>query len=132
MQTMTTWSSSTWGTIGNTTTWFYDAYRGWLSSKRYADNQGPDYYYTAAGRLQYRDWARGLRTTYSYNNAGELASVGYGGGSTGVAFAYDRLGRQTTVSQGGSVVVTRTFSSLGSPLSESYSGGPLRSLDISH
>lgn len=36
------------------TTWNYDPQRGWLSSKRYADNQGPNYTYYPSGRLHTR------------------------------------------------------------------------------
>ena len=31
------------------TTWNYDTNRGWLINKRYDNNQGPDYTYTAGG-----------------------------------------------------------------------------------
>jgi hypothetical protein len=72
MTHMTNWS--TYPSSGaRVTTWNYDSQRGWLNNKRYPDNLGPDYTYTAAGRLQTRTWARTngasrLSTTYSYNN----------------------------------------------------------------
>ncbi len=34
------------------TTWNYDPLRGWLKTKVYADNKGPEYTYTPAGRLK--------------------------------------------------------------------------------
>jgi hypothetical protein len=76
MKTMTTWKDFAAKTGAATTTWNYDANRGWLSSKRYPDNKGPDYTYSAAGRLRTRsDTFRGVTTTYNYNWAGDLASV---------------------------------------------------------
>ena len=64
------------------TTWNYHAQRGWLETKRYQDNKGNDYTYTAAGRLHTRTWARtvggaALVTTYGQDNAGELSSIDY-------------------------------------------------------
>jgi YD repeat-containing protein len=72
MKTMTTWTNYASASGAAVTTWNYDPYRGWLASKRYADSTGPDYTYSAAGRLKTRTWSRtgigGLRivTTYSY------------------------------------------------------------------
>lgn len=48
------------------TTWIYHAQRGWLVRKEYADGKGPDYGYTAAGRLKTRTWARGKHTRFDY------------------------------------------------------------------
>jgi YD repeat-containing protein len=89
MKTMTTWTNYA-GNLGATvTTWNYDAYRGWLANKRYADSTGPDYTYTPGGRLSTRTWARtgtGARilTTYSYglsgpsnNDHGDLIGITY-------------------------------------------------------
>lgn len=73
---MKTWQNFAGGTGTAITTWNYDAYRGWLNSKDYADpttgaagTVGPDYTYTAAGRMATRLWARGsprVTTTYAY------------------------------------------------------------------
>jgi len=41
-----------------TTTWNYHATRGWLESKRYQDDTGPDYTYTAAGPDKVTDWQK--------------------------------------------------------------------------
>jgi hypothetical protein len=55
------------------TTWNYDGYRGFLTNKVYdGGSAGPGYAYTPAGRLQTRAWARGITTTNSYNNNGDL------------------------------------------------------------
>ena len=51
MKTMTTWTNFAGKSGAATTTWNYDGYRGWLSSKVYADNHYVYYTYTAAGRL---------------------------------------------------------------------------------
>jgi len=105
-----------------TTAWNYDPLRGWLLNKRYPDHTGPDYTYTAGGRLRSRLWARSvpgapgtrLTTTYhydfdaGYNNAGYqagyLAATSYNDFTTpGLTFTYDRLGRQQTIVQGGAL-----------------------------
>ena len=65
MKTMKTWQDFT-GNAGTAiTTWNYDSQRGWLLSKDYPDpttgaagTTGPDYTYTAGGRLKTRTWAR--------------------------------------------------------------------------
>jgi RHS repeat-associated protein len=83
------------------TTWNYDPNRGWLTSKAYADGNGPTYTYTAAGRLLTRTWARGTVTTYGYDGAGNLASVTYSDGTTpGVSYTRDRIGEITAVTDG--------------------------------
>ncbi len=51
--------------------------RGFLSSKKYQDNTGPAYTYTAAGRLETRTWERGIITTYGYTAAGDLEDITY-------------------------------------------------------
>ena len=55
------------------TTWNYDVYRGFLTSKRDANSSGSDYYYSAAGRWLTR--ARGsprITRFYAYNQLGDL------------------------------------------------------------
>ena len=58
----------------------------------YQGTNGPGYTYTKAGRLSTRTWARGLTTSYAYNNAGELQGADYSGGTPDVTYAYDRQG----------------------------------------
>src|SRR5436190_558056 len=60
MKTMKTYKNLAANSGVATTTWNYDAYRGWLSSKVYDDSHGPSYDYTPAGRLRTRTWARGV------------------------------------------------------------------------
>ncbi|MFT3992211.1 MAG: RHS repeat-associated core domain-containing protein [Luteolibacter sp.] len=92
------------------TMWAYNN-RGQLTAKTYADGKGPSYSYTAAGRLHARTWARTvggnpLVTTYGYNSAGELTLTDYSDTTPDVAIVFDKLGRQTSVSNG---VATSTF-----------------------
>ena len=60
-----------------TTTWNYDANRGFLTSKIYADSNGTTYSNTVSGRIARRSWARGITTDYGYNNAGEMTGINY-------------------------------------------------------
>jgi RHS repeat-associated protein len=97
------------------TTWAYHLPTGLLTSKTYADSKAVSYTYSSDGKLATRTWARfgvppsgGLLTSYSYNAAtGELTGIDYSDSTPDVAFSYNRLGQQKTVSD---VVGTRTFS----------------------
>ncbi|MCC6321133.1 MAG: RHS repeat-associated core domain-containing protein [Phycisphaerales bacterium] len=83
------------------TTWNYDAARGWLTSKDYADNTETTYEYTAGGRLAERTAPRTssttVTTTYGYTAFGELESVDYSDVTQDVELAYDRRGRLKTL-----------------------------------
>jgi RHS repeat-associated protein len=87
--------------------------------------QAVSYTYTSGGRLLTRTWARSggsIVTTYGYDpNTAELLSVNYSDTTPDLTFTYDRLGRQTAVTDG---LGSRTFSYNTSlqPLSESISG----------
>ena len=58
MQTMTNWTSFSGGSGARVTTWNYDANRGWLTGKVYADGNGPTYDYKPSGRLYHPTQAR--------------------------------------------------------------------------
>jgi RHS repeat-associated protein len=132
MSTMTNWTGFP-TTGARVTAWNYDQYRGYLNSKTYPDTTGPSYTYTYAARLHNRQWARGINTTYSYDNAGEMSGISYDDGTTpGVAYGYDRRGRQSSVTVGGTIVTTRVFNDAGNLVSESYSGGPLDGFSITN
>jgi len=131
MKTMTTWTNFATSSGTATTTWNYDPYRGWLAGKVYADGEGPTYYYTPAGRLINRLWARGILTTYSYDSAGTLKGVGYSDSTPGVSYTFDRLGRQTSVTSGATVCAW-IYNGAGQMLSESYAGGPLDGLSVTN
>ena len=82
-----------------TTTWQYQAQRGFLTAKRDAENKGANYTYTPAGRLETRTWARSSVaspsvTTYTYD-AGMLTSTDYSDTTPDVSQAYDNFGRVT-------------------------------------
>ena len=140
MKTMTTWTNFAASTGAAVTTWNYDAYRGFLTNKAYADGKGPSYAYTAAGRLQTRAWARQvagqpLVTTYSYDPAGSLLAIGYSDATPGVTNTYDRQGRAVTITQGSggtSSTESLIYDSIGDVLSESYTAGPLAGLSITN
>ena len=131
MQTMTTWTNFATSGGAAVTTWNYDGYRGFLTNKVYADGKGPKYSYTAAGRLSTRTWARGTNTTYSYTAAGDLSGVSYSDSTPGITYAFDRLGRQITVTNG-ATVCNWTYNDLGEPLTEAYTGGPLNGLSVTN
>lgn len=125
MKTMTTT-----GQAGNSaTTWSYDPERGWLTAKRYADNKGPDYTYTPAGRLETRVWARNITTTHTYNTFGDLETVTYSADGQNREYEYDRRGRLAAIEQG-DATWTYDLSEAGRILEESIDGGPLDGLKV--
>jgi len=79
------------------TTWSYDEATGLLTNKLYADTNGVSYTYTSDGKLASRTWARGITTTYSYTNSGEMVGIDYSDSTPDIAFSHDRIGRQVTV-----------------------------------
>ena len=124
------WSGETWpGAAAGTdvTIWHYQESTGLLIAKEDDAGQETSYTYGAAGRLASRTWARTdggtpLVTTYGYDpQTGELLSVDYSDTTPDLAFTYDRLGRQVTVSD---AVGTRTFAYNDSlqPSSETITG----------
>ena len=87
------------------TDWKYDISTGLLTNKLYADEKGTAYTYDNAGRLISRTWARGVITDYYYDLLGLLTNISYSDSTPVVAFTYDRLGRQATITD---VLGTRT------------------------
>ncbi len=85
MRTMTT--------ATGVTTWAYHPQRGWLDSKVDDANKKVEYFYTPAARLEVRAWARGVTSTYSYNDAGDLETITYSDGTPSVIRKYDEFGR---------------------------------------
>ncbi len=129
VKTLKTWQNYAGSSGAATTTWNYDSQRGWLASKRYADNQGPNYTYFASGRLHTRAWARGITATYAYNNAGLLSGTTYSDATPTVSLTYDRQGRVATVTDAAGTL-TRTYHSSGQPDDESYSAGAFNGLGV--
>jgi YD repeat-containing protein len=122
MQAMTNWTAFP-SSGAEVTAWSYDPYRGWLSSKSDASNNGPSYTYTQAGRLQSRYWARGPETAYGYNTDGSLAATEYYDGITpSVTWDYDSRGREIWVTDGPRSI-SRTLNDAGEATFEWYFGG---------
>ncbi len=82
------------------TIWVYESATGLLLAKRDDANKGANYTYTADGKLLTRTWARGIVTTYGYDSAGRLVSTDYSDTTPDVTMSYDRLNRQSSVSNG--------------------------------
>ncbi|HAB16596.1 MAG TPA: hypothetical protein DCE44_09110, partial [Verrucomicrobiales bacterium] len=148
MKTMKTWQTYSGGTgTAAITTWNFNAYRGWLDSKDYANattgaagTEGPTYTsYTAAGRLASRTWQRGVVTTYEYKvasgssyTAGDLRLASYSSdpvNTPSTTYTYDRRGRRLTSLRNG-ITTTYTYNEANRPLSESCSGGTLNNLSV--
>jgi len=112
----TKWGSASWPAdiagADDVTRWHYDEATGLLAAKEDAAGKSVTYTYTFGGRLATRTWARmdannPLVTAYSYSpSAGELLSIDYSDSTPDIAFTYDRLGRQKTITD---AVGTRTF-----------------------
>ena len=88
------------------TAWLYDQATGLLTNKLYADGHGSTYTYTSDGKLRTRTWGRGVVTTYSYDSLNQMTNISYSDSTPVVVFAFDRLGRQTTITDG---TGSRTF-----------------------
>ena len=125
MTKMTNWSGFAASTGTRVTTWNYDGFRGFLTNKVYdGGSTGPSYAYTPGGRLLTRAWARGITTTNSYNNNGDLLSTSYSDTTPSVAMVYDRRGRASTVTNG-SAVCSYAYNDANQLLSETNSAGTL-------
>jgi RHS repeat-associated protein len=131
MKTMQTWTNFPNNNTA-TTTWTYDAYRGFLTGKTYDGGaSGPSYTYTDAGRLRSRTWARGVGTTNSYNHLGELSEINYTDNTPDVTYGYNRLGQILTVTHDSSVC-TYVYNDVGLLLSDSTTGGVLNGLSVTN
>lgn len=145
---------------GVSTVWNYDPYRGWLQFKRDANNVGPDYTYSANGRVKTRASARNvagsgsrLTATFTYDfdagglnpnrKVGYLAKIDYNDGAVpsgeistpGLAFDYDRRGRPRTITQGSggnTITTTPTWHDSGAVEREAYSGSFLNTLSADY
>ncbi len=129
LKTLTTWQDYSTTSGVAITTWNYDPQRGFLSSKKYQDNTGPAYTYTAAGRLETRTWERGIITTYGYTAVGDLEDITYSDATPTVAYTYDRQGRQRTRTDAAGVS-TFAYDPTGQLDTETYSGGMFDGLVI--
>lgn len=131
MKTLKTWQNFSTDTGAAVTTWNYHTNRGWLTSKQYADSQGPSYSYSAAGRLTSRTWARGVVTTNTYDYAGQLATVDYSDSTPDVGFFYDRRGRQTGATNANDAI-TYLHNDAGQLVAEVHGAGVLDGLVVTN
>ncbi len=104
---MTTWYSHL--NKPATTRWHYNV-RGQLQFKQDAHGQRVHYTYTPGGKLETRTWARGVQTTYHYDQADNLTHIDYSDNTPDVHFTYTRLGQKQTVQDAGGLL-TYTYRS---------------------
>jgi RHS repeat-associated protein len=113
-----------------TITWEYDSQRGWLTSKRFADNQGPSFTYSAGGRMESRTWARGVSVLFGYDAGGTLDSLNYSDGTPDVTYTIDRLGRIAFVEDGAGTAAYG-YQDIDHLAQVTYTSGPLSDYSIS-
>ena len=121
---MTTYRSGGPGFVpaaGDTTRWFRDEATGLVTNKVYADGKGPTYTYTPDGKLATRTWARGIVTTYSYDDNGSLTNTVYSDGTPTISLAYNRAGRQVRAEDAAGVT-TFLYDDFGSLTNETVIG----------
>ncbi|WP_176014020.1 RHS repeat domain-containing protein [Victivallis sp. Marseille-Q1083] len=102
MLTLKTWRTNT---TPQVTSWNYDS-RQRVKEKIYADGRKVSYTYTADNQPLKRTWARGVTTTYSYDNGGRQTGIDYSDATPDVSITYDFLSRPVTVTDGAG---TRTY-----------------------
>ncbi len=91
------------------TRWHYNV-RGQLAFKQDAHGHRVHYTYTPGGKLETRTWARGVQTSYHYNDANNLTHIDYSDATPDVHFTYTRLGQKQTVQDAGGLL-TYTYRS---------------------
>ena len=123
---MTTYRNEASG-VGDTTTWTYDAASGVLLAKTYADGKGLTYTYTNDGRLATRTNARGIVTSYTYDDWGQLLSVDYADATPDIAYTYDAMGRQTSATDAVGTT-TFTYDAFGQITTEQINGLYIKTL----
>jgi RHS repeat-associated protein len=131
LKTLATWQNFAGDSGRAVTTWNYDPVRGWLLNKRYADNTGPSYIYTPAGRLKTRTWARSpaVTTTYNYGAGGDLTLTDYSDATPDVTLTYDRQGRPATITDGSGTRML-VYHASGQLQDETYTAGLLNGLAV--
>ena len=101
--------------------WLRDEATGLVTNKVYADGKGPRYDYTPDGRLATRTWARGIVTTYSYDDNGSLTNTVYSDVTPTISLAYNRAGRQTRAEDAAGVT-TFLYDDFGAVTNETVVG----------
>ncbi len=106
---------------GDVTRWLRDEATGLVTNKVYADGKGPTYTYTPDGKLATRTWARGIVTTYSYDDNGSMTNTVYSDGTPTISLSYNRAGRQV-LAEDAAGVTTFLYDDFGSLTSETVIG----------
>ena len=95
------WDGSTWPSspgTADTTTWSYDGPSGLLTTKTDALARAVSQTYNVRGQTATRTLARGVGTTYAYNNfTGELTGIDYSDTTPDITYTYTRLGQLDSV-----------------------------------
>jgi RHS repeat-associated protein len=128
--TASVWPASMTGTA-DVTKWIYQESTGLVTQKQDATLKGASYTYDELGRLKTRTWARGIICTYNYDpNTGELIGVSYSDSTPAVTFAYDRGGRQKTITDAAGTR-ERSYNVAGELQTEQITGGILDLMQVS-
>ena len=106
---------------GDVTRWLRDEATGLVTNKVYADGKGPRYDYTPDGKLATRTWARGIVTTYSYDDNGSLTNTVYSDGTPTISLAYNRVGQQIRAEDAAGVT-TFAYDDFGAVTNETVIG----------
>ena len=115
---------------GDITRWFYDEATGFVTNKVYADGKGPSYTYTPDGKLASRTWARGVVTTYAYDNSGALTNTVYSDDTPTISMVYDRVGNMLSAVTDGVCTNLYAYSLTGLCTNEVQNGATIaRSYD---
>jgi RHS repeat-associated protein len=115
------------GGAPDVTRWIYDAQRGWLTERVYADGTSQAYAYNPNGSLRHRTSARGGAVDHEYDPAGGVTNTRYADGTAEVSIRRDRLGRPVEVLDGAGVR-TYEYRTDGLPSAETF---PLAGVRVS-
>lgn len=116
-------------TSSGTTTWTHDPVTGFLASKTGADEKTVEWTHTLAGRPATRTGARGLITTFSYDDAGRLAGIDYSDATPDVSFLYDQRNRPSQISDAAGTRIPQ-YSEAGQFEGETITGGLLHGFSV--
>ncbi len=134
----TGWTSNSWPSAPgtpNTTTWKYFTATGRLEYKQDAATKKVSYTWNDNGAIHTREWARNITTTYGYNGAGDATSITYSDGITpSVSITPKRTGQAHTITDAAGLH-TFTYEDGGQTDTEIISGSGILAgitLDYSH
>lgn len=117
-------------TSTGTTTWGYDPQRGWLDFKKDAANESVTYTYSPAARPLSRTWARGVTTTYGYDNGGRISSATYSDGTPAVIYGYNARNYVSSIADAGGTH-SLSYALHGVLATDSITGGLLEGVSAS-